>query len=103
MCSCRFSYLFGSTETAKQEWRLEADQVAQFVDDVCERDPDASSKASKVFEAYLNWAQGNGIKQTMSQRGLRDRLTRLGFGHRRDKTARYVTGMRVPARLSVFI
>ena len=73
------------------------------MDDVCERDPDASSKASEVFEAYLNWAQGNGIKQTMSQRGLRDRLTRLGFGHRRDKTARHVTGMRVPARVSVFL
>ena len=93
----------GSTETAKQEWRLEADQVAQFVDDVCERDPDACSKASEVFEAYLSWAQRNGIKQTMSQRGLRDRLTRLGFGQRRDKTARYVTGLRVPARVSVFL
>ena len=93
----------GSTETAKQEWRLEADQVAQFVDDVCERDPDACSKASEVFEAYLSWAQRNGIKQTMSQRGLRDRLTRLGFGYRRDKAARYVTGLRVPARVSVFL
>ena len=93
----------GSTETAKQEWRLEADQVAQFVDDVCERDPDACSKASEVFEAYLSWALINGIKQTMSQRGLRDRLTRLGFGHRRDKTARYVTGLRGPARVSVFL
>ena len=85
-----------SSESAKQEWRLEADQVAQFVDDVCTRDAEARSKAADVFAAYRDWALDNGIKQTMSQKGLRDRLTRLGFGYHKDSTARYVTGLRVP-------
>ena len=85
-----------SSEAAKQEWRLEADQVAQFVDDVCTRDAEARSKAADVFSAYQDWALDNGIKQTMSQKGLRDRLTRLGFGYHKDSTARYVTGLRVP-------
>jgi putative DNA primase/helicase len=84
-----------SSEAAKQEWRLEADQVAQFVDDVCTRDPQARSTAGEVFNAYRDWAFDNGIKQTMSQKGLRDRLTRLGFGYHKDRTARYVTGLRV--------
>jgi len=84
-----------SSEEAKQEWRLEADQVAQFVDDVCTRDADAKSTAADVFAAYRGWASDNGIKQTMSQKGLRERLTRLGFGERRDMKARYVTGLSV--------
>ena len=55
---------------------IEADQVAQFVDDVCTRDAEARSKAADVFAAYRDWALDNGIKQTMSQKGLRDRLMR---------------------------
>jgi putative DNA primase/helicase len=85
-----------SSEAAKQEWRLDADQVAQFVDDVCTRDPQARSTAADVFAAYRDWAVQNGINKTTSQKGLRERLTRLGFGCHRDSTARYVTGLRVP-------
>jgi putative DNA primase/helicase len=84
-----------SSEDAKKEWRLEADQVALFVDDVCERNPDSRTPAGEVFAAYKSWALDNGINKTMSQKGLRDRLTRLGFGAERSPTARYVTGLRV--------
>ena len=45
-----------SSETAKHGWRLEADQVAQFVDDVCTREADSMSKATDVFSAYKDWA-----------------------------------------------
>jgi putative DNA primase/helicase len=92
-----------SSDAAKQEWRLEADQVAQFVDDVCTRDAEARSKAADVFAAYQDWALDNGIKQTMSQKGLRDRLTRLGFGADKDRAARYVTGLSVHGRGVVFL
>lgn len=85
-----------SSETAKQEWRLEADQVAQFVDDVCQRDAGARATSADVFNAYRDWASANGINKTMSQKGLRERLTRLGFGADKDRAARYVTGLRVP-------
>jgi putative DNA primase/helicase len=88
-----------SSEAAKQEWRLEADQVAQFVDDVCLREAGAKATAAEVFDAYRDWAMSNGIKKTMSQKGLRERLTRLGFGEGRDMKARYYVGLRVPAWL----
>lgn len=84
-----------SSEDAKMEWRLEADQVALFVDDACERDPHGRAPAGDVFQAYKAWAFENGISKTMSQKGLRDRLTRLGFGADRDMRARYVLGLRV--------
>lgn len=84
-----------SSEDAKKEWRLEADQVALFVDDTCHRAPDARTPAGDVFQAYRTWAADNGISKTMSQKGLRDRLSRLGFGADRDRAARYVTGLRL--------
>jgi putative DNA primase/helicase len=84
-----------SSEAAKKDWRLEADQVAQFVDDTCQRLPGARTPVGDVFHAYQSWALENGIGKTMSQKGLRDRLTRLGFGADRDMKARYVTELKV--------
>lgn len=86
-----------SSEAAKKEWRFEADQVAQFVDDTCQRSPGARTPVADVFSAYQSWAQENGIAKTMSKKGLRDRLTRLGFGAARSGSARYVTGLKVTA------
>ena len=84
-----------SSEAAKKEWRLEADQVAQFVDDTCQRALGEITPIGDVFRAYQSWALENGIGKTMSAKGLRDRLTRLGFGADRDRTTRYVTGLKV--------
>lgn len=84
-----------SSEEAKQEWRLEADQVAMFVEDRCVREVGAKEASSDLFTAYQEWAGKNGVKQTMSAKGLRDRLTKLGFGKHRDGLGRYVTGMRL--------
>ncbi len=84
-----------SSEDAKAEWRLEADQVALFVEEDCHRDPGARTRVSIVFAAYKAWADENGIQKTMSKKGLRDRLTRLGFGADRDGKTRYVTGLQV--------
>jgi putative DNA primase/helicase len=82
-----------SSDAAKSEWRLEADQVAQFVEDCCVAQCDARAKVGDVFKAYIFWADDNGIKKTMAQKGFRDRLTRLGFGTDRDRANRYVTGL----------
>lgn len=86
-----------SSEEAKKEWRLEADQVASFVEDMCHRDPHGRVGSTEVFANYKLWADQNGIGKTMSQKGLRDRLTRLGFGADRDMRGRYVTGLRIGA------
>jgi putative DNA primase/helicase len=82
-----------SSEEAKHEWRLEADQVAMFVDDRCARQAGARELASDLFAAYQDWAGKNGVRQTMSAKGLRDRMTKLGFGKHRDQYGRYVTGL----------
>jgi len=90
-----------SSNDAKKEWRLEADQVAQFVEDVCQRDGESRTSAGDVFRAYQSWAQDNGIGKTVSAKGLRDRLTRLGFGAQKSGPTRYVTGLRAPTTWGV--
>jgi putative DNA primase/helicase len=84
-----------SCEAAKKEWRLEADQVALFIDEVGGRSPNFETTIGEVFGAYRNWAENNGIAQKVSKKGLRDRLTRLGYGERRTGHARYVTGLKL--------
>jgi putative DNA primase/helicase len=84
-----------SSEQAKQEWRLEADQVALFVEEKCHADPNARETMHDMFLNYQVWASNNGISKTMSKKGLRDRLTRLGFGAAKSGGHRYVTGLKV--------
>ena len=86
-----------ASEQAKQEWRLEADQVALFVDEKCQADPTARATMQDVFLNYQLWASDNGISRTMSKKGLRDRLTRLGFGATKSGAHRYVTGLKIDA------
>ena len=84
-----------SSRQAKQEWRLEADQIAQFVDEACERDLVSKVQAGHLFQCYGEWADFNGIRQKLSMKGVRDRLTRLGFGSSKDGKGRHVTGIRI--------
>ncbi len=82
-----------SSESAKAEWRLEADQVQQFIEECCAKEPWGEMESSRLYSAYRLWAGQNGIHKTLTQKSFRDRLTRLGFGSRRDKHSRYVTGV----------
>jgi putative DNA primase/helicase len=94
--ACQFGFTQpSSSESAKNEWRLEADQVAQFVDECCERDRHAEAGSTEVYRAYKAWAADCGISKPVSQRSMRQRLNRLGFGNRHNRTGNFVTGLRV--------
>lgn len=84
-----------SSEAAKNEWRLETDQVAQFVDDACTREADSREKSSDVFKQYKDWAALNGIKHAVTHKTLRDRLTQLGFGKQKTREAAWVVGLKL--------
>jgi putative DNA primase/helicase len=84
-----------SCDAARKEWRLEADQVAQFVDECCITDSNCETAIGDVFDNYLSWSSDNGINRKLAKKGFRDRLTRLGYGDRRTKKTRFVTGLKV--------
>jgi len=84
-----------SSEAAKHAWRLEADQVAAFVDEKCNHVADHSMKVGHLFWQYQQWAKDNGIKMQVSIKSFRDRLSNQGFGEHRTNEARLVTGIKL--------
>lgn len=83
---------------ARDEWRLEADQVAQFVDERCERNPFGSMPVGSLFAAYQEWADDSGIGKKLTAKSFRDRMDKLGFGNKRTKLTRLVTGISLSMR-----
>lgn len=83
-----------SCRQAREEWRLEADQVQQFIESECSRDPASEMRAQELFNFYRMWAQDNNIHRTLTMKSFRDRLDRLGFGKRRNEKGMLVTGIR---------
>lgn len=83
-----------SCKDARVEWRLEADQVAQFVQDECEAEPDTKTPGSAMYAAYQGWAAENGIHNKLANKAFKDRMERLGFKHKRSNAARNFIGIR---------
>ncbi|MBO6777252.1 MAG: hypothetical protein JJ897_17475 [Marinibacterium sp.] len=84
-----------SAARSKQEWKLEADQVAQFVEDACKVDANAEINVTKLYGRYKLWTDSQGINKTLGIKNFRDRLSRLGYGHKRRSDGKYVVGLTV--------
>lgn len=63
---------------AKHTWRLEADQAAQFAEDAIEWAEGERETSKAVFDAYIAWADANGVKRPLNHKNLTRRLERLG-------------------------
>ena len=67
-----------SCKEAKKEWRLHADQAAEFVQDKCILGAGLSATSADIFREYGYWAERCGIKRTFSRNSLTTRLCNLG-------------------------
>ena len=83
-----------SCKEARERWRLEADQVAQFVESECEEDAGSRIPPQQLFNAYRSWAEENGIQKRLTQRSFLDRLVMLGFKRFKSGGVRYITGVK---------
>jgi len=83
-----------SSKVAKQKWRLETDQVQQFVSESCLMGPGYTVKSSLLYSKYKIWAFENGIKKTLGSRNFAERLERIGYGRVRRNDAVYVSGLK---------
>lgn len=68
-----------SSIEASREWRLEADQVAQFVEEACSVGSGLKSSSADAYNAYLQWALASGIRKTVNRKNFTNRLERLGL------------------------
>jgi len=89
-----------SCKEARERWRLEADQVAQLVEVECTADPDGRIPPQRLYDAYKQWADDNGIHKRLAQRSFVDRLVVLGYERHRTGKSRFICGLKCPRALS---
>jgi putative DNA primase/helicase len=63
---------------AKEEWRLEADQVAQFINERCEMMPDSRVESLELYLAYKQWTEDAGIARRLNRKNFTNRVQRRG-------------------------
>ena len=68
-----------SSDDLTRQWRLEADQVAQFVEETCRSVPGESITSGFIYQQYELWADQAGINRTLNRKNFTTRLERLGF------------------------
>jgi putative DNA primase/helicase len=79
---------------AKKEWRLEADQAAQFVEDCCEVGV-GEIQSSDLYSVFCAWAAAAGINHKLQHKSFTQRLERLGFEPVRRNNGRFFTGLKL--------
>jgi putative DNA primase/helicase len=75
-----------SHKRALAEWKLSSDQVAMFLHERGTLDPTASTPATRLYEAYRQWALTSGHRNLMAKNsfGARLRLLEVEPRHTRD-------------------
>jgi putative DNA primase/helicase len=80
----------------KKEWRLEADQVAQFVGEKCVLRSEFETSSSELYETYKSWADDAGITRKLNRKNFANRLVRLGCVlHKGRGGERIIKGIRI--------
>lgn len=81
---------------AKQEWRIEADQAAQFVGEKCVIDPAAAMESKALYDEYTAWANDAGISRKLNRKNFTNRIERLGGKrHKGAGGKRKIAGIRL--------
>jgi putative DNA primase/helicase len=83
-----------SSVQAAQDWRREADQVSQFVEEACRAEAGFSGTSADLYAAYGRWANDAGIQKRVNRKTFTTRLERLGYRKSRTSGARYIEGLR---------
>jgi putative DNA primase/helicase len=67
-----------SSELLKQEWRINCDQTAQFIEDCCKLDPQLWEFSSNLYLKYEEWAKDAGIRRVLNRKNFSSRIVRYG-------------------------
>lgn len=68
-----------SAEEITRQWRQEADQVAQFVEDACETGTACRATSAELYTRYQGWALDAGVRRQLNRNNFTGRLKRLGY------------------------
>lgn len=68
-----------SAEEITRQWRQEADQVAQFVEDACETGIACRATSAELYTSYQGWALDAGVRRQLNRNNFTGRLKRLDY------------------------
>ena len=68
-----------SSKDAEMKWKLETNQVAQFIECCCKVDSGEKVSVDQIYSAYRIWTQTAGVRQILGKLHFGDRLETLGF------------------------
>lgn len=84
---------------ARQEWRLDADQVAAFLDDEVEQAPGEKTESQALYDRYRLWADRAGISMRVGRNMFTRRLARFGYSPAKGAAGvRFIWGLRLKNR-----
>lgn len=67
-----------SSRDAKSSWRMESDQVAQFIEDCCQIHQDFETSSQAVYGRYQSWVRESGYIRPLNRKNFTNRLKRFG-------------------------
>ena len=67
-----------SSQQARDEWKMETNQVAQFVIDKCDERPEAAESFNELYRCYQGWVHRNHLTSP-TPKTFSSRMQRLGF------------------------
>lgn len=67
-----------SSTNAIAQWKLEANQVAQFIEDECEWGPGLIISTADLYRSYTHYAEDGGIRHILNRNNFSTRVQQLG-------------------------
>lgn len=83
-----------AVDRARDEWRIENDTEAAFVEDMCDIGGDYETAARSLYDSYKDWCRQNGY-YTKSERSVARDWLRLGATKRRTSKGVVYSGIQI--------
>jgi putative DNA primase/helicase len=83
-----------SSQQARDEWKLETNQVAQFVIDKCDERPETAENFNELYRCYQGWVHRNHLT-SLTPKTFSSRMQRLGFIRGKSGNDRKIKGLQL--------
>ena len=83
-----------SSQLAREEWKLETNQVAQFVIDECNEIPEVTVNFSELYGCYKTWVQCNQLA-LLTAKTFSIRIQRMGYVKGKSGSNRNFKGLQL--------
>lgn len=83
-----------SSQQARDKWKLETNQIAQFIIEECEEIQKAAENFSKLYGCYKGWVERNHLT-LLTTKTFSSRIQRLGFTGGKSGSDRKIKGLKL--------